>query len=384
MSQKKRRGRGEGCITQLPDGRWLAVLSAGKNPTTGKRRQIKFHGGTKREVPEKLDEAREARRKGPFTDAGRLTVADWPDKWLEIKRSKVEPATYVWYERRVRLHLKPLLGVVHLGKLTALHVENVLAEMCKRGDSASEQGKPMTTLRAALKVAVKFGMLPKNPASDVARPRATRSEMTCLDEGQARAFLKAASTDRLAALYDLALDTGMRPGEFFALHWAEVDLEEGTVFLRWSLEAIDGAHRLKEPKTTKARRKIRLARRTVEALKAHRERMRAECRDVERGLVFCDTHGGFLRKSNWQRSSFSPARRRAGLPHFRPYHLRHTSATLLLSRDVNIRVVSDRLGHEDIATTLKFYAHALPDMQQRAADAVDELFGRDCYPLVTK
>ena len=70
--------------------------------------------------------------------------------------------------------------------------------------------------------------------------------------------------------------------------------------------------------------------------------------------------------------------RQAGLPAIRLYDLRHTSATLLLSLDVDIRVVSERLGHDDIGTILRFYSHALLDMQQRAIQVIEELFGSDC------
>ena len=59
----------------------------------------------------------------------------------------------------------------------------------------------------------------------------------------------------------------------------------------------------------------------------------------------------------------------------RPYDLRHTCATLLLSRDMNFRIVSERLGHESIELTLKHHAHVLPDMQRKAVDAVESLFG---------
>ena len=66
------------------------------------------------------------------------------------------------------------------------------------------------------------------------------------------------------------------------------------------------------------------------------------------------------------------------LPVTRPYDMRHTCATLLLSRDVNVRVDSEQLGHEDSQTTLRFYAHALPNMQARAVQAINSLLPADC------
>jgi integrase len=111
--------------------------------------------------------------------------------------------------------------------------------------------------------------------------------------------------------------------------------------------------------------------------------MRQEGWDVEGGLIFCDSQGGYLRQSNVLRSSFAPALKLAGLAGkgIRPYDMRHTSATLLLLEGVNVKVVSQRLGHESIEITLKHYAHCLPTMQEAAAEAVGRLFG-DCPTVV--
>src|SRR5262245_60516409 len=179
----------------------------------------------------------------------------------------------------------------------------------------------------------------------------------------------------------------MRPGELFGLHWPEVDLATPAVSVRRSLEEIDGKPRLKTPKTDR-QRTIPIAPHTAAALAEHRERMRAEGRDVEAGPVFVSTSGGWLLQANFYRRSFLKILKRAGLltkegkPLIRPYDLRHTCATLLLLKGVNVKVVSERLGHESIETTLKHYAHVLPAMQQAAVTAVAELFGGDCPPVV--
>ena len=140
--------------------------------------------------------------------------------------------------------------------------------------------------------------------------------------------------------------------------------------------------RLKEPKTAGSHRTIRVAKRTVAALRNHRDRMKAEGRDVSTGVVFPAPEGGFLRQSNFLRGVFRPILKAAGLPTIRMYDLRHTAATLLLLRGVNLKAVSHRLGHDDVETTLRHYAKVLPDMEQQAADAVDGLFGNVSPPIV--
>src|SRR5262245_46622723 len=104
--------------------------------------------------------------------------------------------------------------------------------------------------------------------------------------------------------------------------------------------------------------------------------MLAEGRDVGSGQVFCDERGGFLRKSNVSRRSFRSVMQRAGLPRIRFHDLRHTAASLLLMAGENVKVVSERLGHEDVEITLKTYSHVLPTMQKGAAQKMNQILGR--------
>jgi integrase len=90
--------------------------------------------------------------------------------------------------------------------------------------------------------------------------------------------------------------------------------------------------------------------------------------------VFCDTDGKHLRKSNVSRRSFKPALKRAGLEGVRFHDHRHTCATLLLLSDVNVKVVSGRLGHASIELTLNTYSHVLPTLQKKAAEKMDGIF----------
>jgi integrase len=374
MGDKKRRGRGEGSITQLDDGRWLAILSLGKNPATGKRVQKKFYGKTKAEVVQKLEAAKEARRAGRLsTGADKLTLGEWLDKWLSHKQGRVEPHTWLWYEARAKM-LKELVGSVRLSALTALQVEDLHAEMTRRGFSPDKQHKVATTLRASLEDAVRKGLIPSNPAKAVAKPRLSRREVRPWDAEQATRFLEAARGHRLQALYDLALDSGARQGELLALHWPDIDFDAGTLRIDKSLEEIGYQFRLKPPKTRKGRRTIRLAGRTLDSLQAHRSRMRAEGRDVESGPVFVNTEGGWLSKPSLYRNSFSKLLKRAGVSKIGFHGLRHTNATLLLQRGASLKLVSERLGHEDVQITLKIYAHVLPDDQDQAARLIDGLF----------
>jgi integrase len=151
-------------------------------------------------------------------------------------------------------------------------------------------------------------------------------------------------------------------------------LDAGSAQVQRTLEELRGQLRLKAPKTQAGRRRIELSPFTLDALHEHRKRLLAEGREVKTGQVFCNEDGGFLRKSNVTRRSFRSIMKRAGLPRIRFHDLRHTSASLLLMAGENIKVVSERLGHEDIEITLKTYSHVLPTMQKAAAEKMNRIF----------
>ncbi len=387
---RRRRGRGEGAIFQRADGTWTASLSLGYDDK-GKRKRRVVYGKTKAEVQEKLRELQSDATNGQLADTGKLTVAEYLSRWLEnTARPQVQPKTHLRYEQLVRLRINPHIGGVKLARLAPLHIEQLFA--CLEREKVSARGRQMagTMLHTALRDAVRLRLIPFNPASEVAKPRPRKQEMQVYDQDQAAQFLDAAREDRLYAMYVLALDTGMRQGEMFALQWTDFDFPTGSVLVQRSLEEINGHHRVKETKSARGRRRIDLSAFALDALHEHRKRMLAEGNTS--GPVFCDRQGGWLRKGNVLRRSFWPIIDRANkkakeeaakmntepalLPEIRFHDLRHTSATLLLLADVNVKVVSERLGHASIQLTLDTYSHVLPTMQKVAALKMDGIFGR--------
>jgi integrase len=123
-------------------------------------------------------------------------------------------------------------------------------------------------------------------------------------------------------------------------------------------------------------RTIRLPPRATEALKAHRARQAEQKLKLgslyqDQGLVFASEVGTPLEPSNIDRRSFKPILKRAGLPDIRFHDLRHTCATLLLSKGVNPKFVQELLGHTDIKLTLGTYSHYLPSMGDQTATAME-------------
>jgi integrase len=214
---------------------------------------------------------------------------------------------------------------------------------------------------------VKDGRIPSNPAHLADKPAWEPAPPAVMTADQVRAFFAAAHSDRLYAMYAVRVDSGAREGEVFGLHGSAIDWAGNAASITRSLEELKGQLRLKEPKTRKGRRKVVLTAGTMDALAEHRKRMLAEGNYRADGPVFCDTGGGWLRKSNVQRRSFNKMLVAAGLPHFVPYSLRHASATLLLEVGGDTRIVSDRLGHSTTRLTQDTYQHVTAKSQERAA-----------------
>lgn len=353
----KRRGRGEGGIEQLPSGKWRATRRDG---STRERKTF----DSKQSALDWLHEALSARRGEWATKK----LSEWFEFWFGGKADHIEPATLHWYRQRYKRRLLPVLGGVRLGDLSPVRVKQWMVDMVRSGASVRERHGALKTLRAALQDAVRMGQLGGNPASAVRLPKLKHSPMSCLDRQQVARLLGAAAADRFAAFYWLAIDTGMRPGELFALHWPSVNLSGSCVTVERSLENVAGVTRLKQPKTDR-KRVLPIAAATVERLKAHRLSM--DGFDTSFGPVFVGVRGALIDPRRFNAESFRPVLKAAGLPAIRIYDLRHTSATLLLEAGVNIKVVSERLGHSDIATTLRHYAHVLPSMQDAAVKAID-------------
>lgn len=367
-----RRGKGEGNIKELPNGKFKARMSFVDGQ--GKRHQPTAYFDSKKEARAWLNEQHDKANKGQLADTGRRTVGVWLTEWLTIKKPQVENNTYAYYEQNARLYLQPALGRMPLAKLRSTHVANLYSTLTEKGVSPATQKHIGITLSSALNDAVKMGLIPSNPARSVKKPKVQRPEIHPFDAEQARAFLRSVATDRLYALYALALDTGMRQGELFGLLWDCVDFTTSTVSVLRSLEEKAGRHRLKDVKTPTSRRRIRVSAATMAALNEYRQRQLAKGQFREDGPVFLDTEGHWLRKSNVRRRSFAAALRKAKLPPTTRFHdLRHTAATLMILNGINVKAVSVTLGHSNIGTTLNIYSHFLPEMAEQRAEVMQRV-----------
>ena len=371
-----KRGNGEGSVYQTKSGLWRGSYWV---PTAAVLKRRYVSDKTRQECSKKLTKVMSDRDGGLVFDAGSLTVGNHVTRWLEDSaRGTVRVSTFERYEQITRLHVVPALGMVKLKSLNPSHLRNLYRERLDSGSAPASIHKMHTLLHKSLAQAVSDGLIPRNVADNLKLPRIDREEIDPLTAEEANRLIEAAAGDRLEAIYTIAIHTGLRQGELLSLRWEDLDLEAGMLQVRRTLTRIKGTYSVGEPKTKKSRRTVRLTTGAVAALRGHLER---QLEEMERlgslyqpgGLVFASEAGGIINPSNLRNRSFAKLLQRAGLPSDTRFHdLRHTCATLLLSRNVNPKIVSEMLGHATIAITLDTYSHVLPDMQEKAARALEE------------
>jgi integrase len=371
----KKRGNGEGSISRRKNGGWMAQFTV---YTAEGRKRKTLYGKTRQEVATKLARALSDREGGLIFDAGNQRVGEYMDRWLnDSLRDTVRQSTLVRYEQLVRLHIIPALGRIALKSLSAAHVQGFYRDRLDSGLSPATVQKIHAVLHKALDQAASWSLVPRNPTESVKAPRPAPEEIRPLNREQAKALLETARRERFEALYVLAVTTGLRQGELLGLKWEDVDLENSLIRVRRTLIRHRGRLLLGEPKTKRSRRTVRLTEAAVQALKEHLARQIEQMERLgdlyeDQGLIFATQRGTLVNPTNLRKRSFAPLLEKAGLLPIRFHDLRHTCATLLLSRNVNPKIVSEMLGHATIAITLDTYSHVLPTMQDSATRALED------------
>ena len=365
---RKHRGAGEGSIGQRKsDGLWRAAITL----RNGKRKY--FYAKTQAGVVKKRDEAKANESAGRPAIPERQTVAAYLRGWLDKSaKETLRPRTWVDYERIIRQHINPELGGIGLGDLTPADVQALVNAKRDAGLSASRIHGILAVLSKALRQAERWEIVPRNVARLVESPPVRRRPLQPFSIADARTFLGAVADHPLHALFTLALAAGARQGELLALQWTDVDFDEGTASIRYSLQRINGALTLVDPKTESSRRTVTLPGLAIQALRQHRSRqaeaqLRAGSMWEVSGFIFTNAFGHPLEGSNVTHQ-FQRLLEQIGLPRVRFHDLRHTFATVMLAAGVHHRTLMELMGHSEIGTTMNIYADVVEPLKLEASE----------------
>ena len=381
-----------GSIIKRSESSYAIVLSLGKDPATGKRKQqwvtVK---GNRREAERRLTELLHQLNIGTFIKPGRQTVKEYLEQWLQdYCVANLSPRTHELYSYICEKHLIPHIGLIPLTELKPSHLQHLYSDKLSTGRSNGKGGLSNRTvqiihitLHKALQNAVKTGLLVRNVAGAVDTPRIQRREMHVMSETDLHIFLEYAKDTPYYTLFYTSLFTGMRRAELLALRWSDIDLELCQLSVTRSMQYICGAtpeNRIsfKEPKTAKSRRLIALSPSTVITMREHKAKQ-AELRQSlgspplsDNDLVFSHYDGSPL-LPNSVTHAWIKLVRRCGLHGIRLHDARHTHASLMLKQGIHPKIVQERLGHASIQITLDTYSHVAPGLQQAAANRFDDI-----------
>jgi integrase len=359
---------------------WTVQIERDRDPATGSRKR-EWHSGykSKKEAEAARIEILANLQRGEHVSPDKVSVRAYLEQeWLPAMAPSLRPSTYEGYKLDVR-RVCERIGERRLQSLTPAILNRLYGELGERLAPRTVRGVH-AVLRQALADAVDWERLPRNPADRAKPPSLASLEEIPPRTWSARQlddFLAHVRGDRLNAAWRVLAMTGLRRGELLGLEWDAVDLDTGRLAITRTLIEGKGAPRFSEPKTKRGRRSVALDAATVGALREHRERQLDERLDwgpayQDHGLVFCREDGTPIWPRTFSRS-FDLHVRDAELPKIRLHDVRHTHATLALQAGVHPKVVQERLGHATIAITLDVYSHAIPAMQEDAAQKIAAL-----------
>ena len=400
---KTRRTKGDGLIRERKDG-WEGRIPIGKNPVTGRTDYKYFYGKTMAQVREKMriyendpDEIAMVNgiyKKVETTREQTPLFSDWLDTWLtQYKANSITPSTYESYQGFIEQHIKPALGNILIGEITADQIQQLLNNKQKVGArkdgrtgalSTSSVMKIKIIINASLKQAVKNHLISSNPTEAVTPPKMTRREIRVLTPEEQDKFMNALKGHRLEALFKLALATGMRKGELLALTWEKVDFEDNTISISKTAKRVRNQETMKSsievggPKSKSGYREIPMLPSVAPILSKHyilqqKEQKEAGSAYNQLGIVFCSKVGTYIeaRRIN---STLEKILKQAGVEHINFHALRHTFATRALENSVPAKVVQKMLGHADVSLTLNTYTHVLKETLHDEIGKMDNIF----------
>ena len=343
----------------------------GRDPGTGRKL---YHSETVRgeieDAERRLTEILSGMDQGSTPSSGRrMTVAEYLEDWLwNYMESRVRLRTLEGYRQHVRGKIVPRIGRVQLDKLTPRHVRDMESSLVRSGGVGGRGLSPRTVLQthrilsSALSHALRMGMVSRNVAAAVAPPHFPRYEARSLSWKECGLLLQQVPDAMFRTAFLLVLHTGLRRSELVGLQWGDVDLKEGVLSVRRAVVKLpSGGVDVSGPKSGRPR-VIDLPSASVEAMRVHRDS------PAGTGLFVFSRPDGRPLDPNLVTRVFRRSAERAGLEDVRFHDLRHTHATLLLSQDVHLKVVSERLGHSTVSITGDIYSHVLPTVQREAVE----------------
>ncbi len=304
-----------------------------------------------------------------------MTYNQWLKIWLEnyIKPS-VKIRTYERYSLVVRLHIQDKIGEKDINDLTPTILQTYITELLSTGNRKTGKGLSANTvntlisvLQSSLRTAHLLGYAKEYTADKIKRPRLTEKQVECFTLSEQKKIEQAVRDSKKEKLYGiiLCLYSGLRIGELLALTWSDIDLAKGVLTVDKSCHDSKDGIVIDEPKTINSRRLIPIPKQLLPTLKSAKKKSRSD--------FVVSNNGKPISVRSYQRS-FELLLKKLKIPHKGFHSLRHTFATRALECGMDIKTLSEILGHKNPTVTLKRYAHSLMEHKAEMMNRLGKLF----------
>ena len=356
--------------------------------------------GTKKDAEVELAKFVTEVQNGLVIDGKSLKFSEFTEIWKRDYGSKeLAPSTYKRYCRMLETRLLPYFGHFYINKIKPTDImkfydllEKDTQLVRKKGNNGSKTKKPLSgktilehhrLLRAMLHKAVYWQLIVANPAERVQPPKARKPKRRSYDDEQTKILLEnlellSSEDTKYKVAIILTVFTGVRLGELMGLEWQDVDFKNGIISINRSSQYLaDMGVFTKVPKTESSIREIAIPEFIISLLEKYKlwyEEQKSIYGELwtNSDRLFVQADGKPMHHSTISKW-FVKYVGQIGLPVINFHGLRHTNASLLVAQNVDIAVISARLGHAQISTTLDFYVHPLLSHNRKAGYALENL-----------
>ena len=300
-----------------------------------------------------------------------MKYIDWLNQWLEnYIRPSVKVRTYERYKLIIQQHIKDKIGGIELDDLSPLILQQFITSLLQKGNkktgkglSANSVNAVISVIQSSLKTAHLLGLAKEYTANKLKRPKFKEKPVECFTLAEQKQIEQAILNGKKDKLYGiiLCLYSGLRIGELIALQWNDIDLTKGILTISKSCHDGKDGLIIDEPKTATSRRIIPLPKQLLPILRSVKKRSDSSS--------VVSANGSTVSVRSYQRS-FELLLKKLKIPHKGFHSLRHTFATRALECGMDVKTLSEILGHKNPIVTLNRYAHSL---MEHKADMMNRL-----------
>ena len=347
---------------------------------TNKRKQKNMGSyPLKRDANKRLNEVKEEIYKEELLLPNEMILQDFLLDFLEKYKMNLSITTYNCYMRICKKYIIPLLGDIKLCDIRPIHIQNYVDDLL---DLLTPQTIKvhLNILNLALKRAYRLKLIKENVVQFVEVPKNKKYKNEIYNAEDMKKLLEKSRETSLELPIILAIGLGLRISEILGLTWNNIDFNDFTITIDKITVRDKGQVILKEPKTESSIRTISAPKEIILMLKQlKKDRLAAKLRGEKshRELIFYDKNLNPIAQDVLSKK-FRYFLQENNLKHIRFHDLRHSHVTMLIDAKVPIKVISERVGHSNVNTTLNIYSHALREMDQEASDKIsDTLFNNE-------